>query len=462
MIEWGFIPEFPKVVIDEISVIGDLGEARDLSSFQDLRNHLWISIDNDDSRDLDQLTFAEGNKIYVAIADVDALVKKDSHTDLQASHNTTSVYTPTRVFPMLPLQLSNNLTSLNENTDRSAMVVEMEIANDGQFELVNISPALVRNHSKLTYNEVGSYLEKKICSPNIVKFQKQLELQDELAQRIQNFRNRKGTLQFAERELQPFIENGVVVRLEEKRLNRAHKLIENYMIAANVGIAHYLTQKQKPTLRRVVHTPERWDRIVSLAKDLGEKLPSKPDAKALRTFLLKQQAKDSSYFPDLSLAIIKLIGRGEYALGLPDQNDLGHFDLAEREYAHTTAPNRRYPDLVMQRLLKSCLYDKMSVYTNEQLASIASHCTIKESDAAKVERKLIKCAAAMVMKKDIGRTFKAMVTGASEKGTWVRIFAPPIEGKLIRGFKGLDVGDYLNVKLVRVDIPNGYIDFERQ
>jgi len=446
-------------VLHELRHITDPAEPRKASFFRDLRNRLWISIDNDDSHDLDQLTFAENNKIYVAISDVDAIVKKGSCIDRQAGSNTTSVYTPGRIFPMLPLGLSTDLTSLNENTDRCAIVVEMEIRNDGQFDLSDIYPAWVRNHGKLTYKGVGSCLEQGDCPSDISAFREQFELQDAIAQRIQHFRDEKGALHFAEREAIPILENEAVVRLEEKRLNRAHKLIENYMIAANVGVTWYLSQQNKPCLRRVVRTPKRWDRIVALAKDLGTDLPSSPDPKALRSFLLQQEQADPSRFADLSLVVIKLLGRGEYILGLPGQQNLIHFDLAEMEYSHTTAPNRRYPDLVMQRILKACLYSDVSPYSNKELISIAAHCTLKEVDAMKVERRLLKCAAAMVMKKEIGHTFKAMVTGASPKGTWVRIFDHPIEGKLVQGYQGLDVGEYVHVKLVHTDIVNGYIDF---
>jgi len=468
MIEKGFIPDFPKRVLDELTAIH--APSKPQNEVRDLRHLLWVSIDNDDSFDLDQLTYAEKlrsgmSKIYVAVADVDGIVKKGSAVDNQAEHNTTSVYTPGKVFPMLPLKLSNDLTSLNENTDRCANVVELDISKDGDFELADVYPALVRNHGKLTYNGVGTCLETQICLlhpiPSIPGLRKQLEIQDEIAQRIENFRNRQGALHFAEIELQPIVINGVAVGLEERISNRAHKLIENYMIAANVGVTRYLNKKNYPTLRRVVKTPKRWGRIVELAKDLGDELPSKPDVKALRAFLLKQERASPLQFPDLSLAIIKLIGRGEYVLGHPKEKHLGHFDLAELEYAHTTAPNRRFPDVVMQRIVKSSFQGKPSPYTDNELAEIAAHCTQKEDDATKVERRMVKCAAAMVLLKQIGHVFKAMVTGAGAKGTWVRLLDPPIEGKLVRGFENADVGDYLKVKLVHVDVVNGHIDFNR-
>ncbi len=459
MTEWGFLPGFSQEILDELSTFRQCASPRPAAIVQDMRAQAWISIDNDDSRDLDQLTFAQADRLFVAIADVDALVKKGSPIDQHAHHNTTSVYTPTRIFPMLPLKLSNDLTSLNQGADRGALVVEMRVGEGGEFELARVFPAWVQNRGKLTYNEVGAYLESKIDSPHLLPFKAQLDLQDDMAVRIQKARDRQGALHFAERELQPVFEKGVIVDLKERKMNRAHRLIENGMIAANVSVTHYLGQMKRPSLRRIVRTPKRWDRIVELARGLGRKLPEMPDARALRAFLIEEQQRAPDTFADLSLAMIKLIGRGEYVLGLPGQKDLIHFDLAEIEYAHTTAPNRRYPDLVMQRLLKGSLYGDPPLYSNEELASIAAHCTLKENDAAKVERRLFKCAAAMVMQKEIGHTFKAMVTGASDKGTWVRLSKPPIEGKLVRGFKGLDVGDYVEVKLIHVDIPRGYIDF---
>ncbi len=287
----------------------------------------------------------------------------------------------------------------------------------------------------------------------------QLQLQDDIAKRIQQYRNQQGALGFYSLEVQPIIVNGVAVGLKEKPFNRADALIENFMIAANVAVTHYLVQHQQPTLRRIVRTPKRWDRIVMLAKDLGETLPNQPSAIALRDFLLKRQRANPDHFPELSLAIIKLIGRGEYVVGVPGEKVEGHFDLALRDYAHTTAPNRRFPDLVMQRLLKSCLYGAILPYRFAELTAIAVRCTQKEDDATKVERHLHKSAAAMVLANQIGHLFKAMVTGASKEGTWVRLLTLPVEGKLVHGSQGKDVGDYLTVRLVHVDIPNGHIDF---
>lgn len=461
MIEKGFYPTFSNEVLLELDQIKNAAWPSKTHLFQDLRDWRWISIDNEDSNDLDQLTFAKDTTFYVAIADVDALVKKEQPIDQHASHNTTSIYTPALVFPMLPLELSTDLTSLKKDADRCAIVIEMEIDGSGQFNLKDIFPSFVRNHGKLNYNEVGDFLEKNEVTPKIADHQKQLTLQHEIANKILHYRESKGALKFSDTEVRPIIENGIAIQLVETRPNLAHKLIENFMIAANVCTTHYMDQKNQPTLRRVVRTPKRWDRIVELAKSLGEQLPNEPDPRSLRKFLLQQQKKDPTSFSSLSLAVIKLLGKGEYVLGMPHQDHLEHFDLAEIEYAHTTAPNRRFPDLVMQRLLKSSLYREASPYRNHELSGIAEHCTAKESDAAKLERRLFKCSAAMVLKKDLGKTFEAMITGASPKGTWVKISNPPIEGKLVEGSFGLDVGHHIHVKLVHVDVYNGHIDFHR-
>lgn len=450
MIERGFIPEFPPPVISQLE---GLNAPAPQGSRRDMRDLLWVSIDNDDSRDLDQLTFAENGKIYIAVADVDALVKSGSAINTYASHNTTSVYTPTLVFPMLPAKLSTNLTSLNENQDRCAIVVEVKVDIKGGFELLDIYPAYVRNHAKLAYNKVASWIEEKVPFPQ--KLKSQLQLQDEHAQRIKQFRSTQGALHFSTIDLEPIILDGHPVGLEERIYNRAHELIENFMIAANVAVTRYLTLHQRPTLRRIVPVPKRWDRIVALAKEENAKLPSQPDAKALRSFLMDQQKKKPENFKDLSIAVIKLIGRGEYRASFPGEPTEGHFDLALVDYCHATAPNRRFPDLIMQRLLKNQEYRK------EELQAIARWCSQKETDAVKVERKMRKCVAATLLQNQVGEEFKAMVTGAGPKGTWVRLIHPPIEGKLIHGFQGLDVGHYLTVKLLHVDVFNGHIDFAK-
>lgn len=463
MVEKGFIPDFSKPI--EIQLESFDRPAASPVVTRDMRQLLWVSIDNEDSHDLDQLTYAENDHIFIAVADVDELVKKGSPIDDRAANNTTSVYTPTKVFPMLPLKLSTNLTSLNENVDRCAIVIEMKISPNGKFDLVDIYHALVQNHAKLNYPSVGAWLEGHVQKKTfhlLPKLQEQLHLQDQLSQKIQEYRNNQGALEFAELKLQPVVINGVAVDLVEQSRNRAHRLIENYMIAANVGATRFLIKRKFPSIRRSVKNPKRWDRIVKLAKDLGWDLPSNPNAKKLREFLLHQQKAAPLLFPDLSLAIIKLLGRGEYVLGQPSKKSPGHFDLAEHEYSHTTAPNRRFPDLIMQRLLKKALKNESPAYNNEELSALAVHCTKKEDDANKVERRLIKCAAAMVLEKQLGHTFRAMVIGAAPKGTWVRLQSgPPVEGKLTQGFQNLDVGDFITVKLTHVDVLKGHIDFSR-
>lgn len=470
MVEKGFIIEFPRAVVDEVLAMKSPAQPSSDSTVRDLRSLMFFSIDNDDSRDLDQLTYAEAgvndnDKIYISVADVDALVKAGSATDQNAFHNTTSVYTPTVVFPMLPLKLSTDLTSLNESQDRLSVVIEVNVDSAGQFTLAGIYPALVHNHAQLAYNGVAAFLEQgtPIAHPISKKpeFIEQIKLQDAIAQRIKKYRYRNGALSFGTIEVKPVIKGEAVVDLEETVHNRANGLIENFMIAANSVATQYLMSKNLPTLRRIVRTPKRWDRIIELAKNLQFTLPAEPDPKALRNFLEIQRKTDPENFPDLSLAIIKLIGRGEYVVGLPGKEALGHFDLALSDYAHTTAPNRRYPDLIMQRLLKSTFYKSNVAYTSEQLDTIAQQCTTKEDDATKVERRVRKSAAAMVLSTQIGRQFQGIVTGAGEKGTWVRIFKPPLEGKLVKGIQGVDVGDRISVKLVHVDVAQGYIDFVR-
>ncbi len=462
MAEKGFIPDFSAAIIEELENINAPSYPAD--SVRDMRKLMWVSIDNEDSRDLDQLTYAEPDRIFVAVADVDALVKKGSEIDKRAAQNTTTVYTPTLICPMLPLKLSNNLTSLNEEKDRCAVVIEVKIAEDGKFDLIDIYPALVHNHAKLNYPCVGAWLDDRSCKtppPPIPGLQEQLDLQDKLARKIYDYRSRQGTLEFAVIQLKAVIVDGIPVSLEEQDKSRANSLIENYMIAANVAVTRYLKEKNLPTIQRVVRKPKRWDRIVALAKNIGEELPYEPDPKALRQFLLKQQKSCPVNFPDLSLAIIKLLGRGEYVLGLPGQPAPGHFDLAEREYCHATAPNRRFPDLIMQRLLKSSFFKTPQPYTKEELSTLAIHCTEREDEADRVERRLIKCAAAIVLQKEVGRTFEAMVIGSNPKGTWVRLLKPPVEGKLVKGFQKVDVGDFIKVRLSRVDSLNGHIDFQK-
>jgi len=470
MIERGFLPEFPEAVLQELSSLQAPAQGKQSAPFKDMRDQLWVSIDNEDTQDIDQLTFAKVSStgqdtIYIAIADVDALVKKDSALDRYAFHNCTSVYTPTKVFPMLPLKLSTDLTSLSEHAERLAIVVEIAVDKEGAFSLIDIYPSIVCNRAKLNYPGVTAHLEKQEPLPPHIKNQQalseQLRLQDTIAQKIKKWRTSQGSLNFFMPEFQPIIVDGKAIRLEERPYTRAHELIENYMIAANSSATLYLDKKKFPVLRRVVETPKRWDRIAMLARNFQEKLPPTPNIQSLHAFLLHQQQLDPVRFPDLFLSIIKLIGRGEYRVGFPDESPIGHFDLALTDYTHMTAPNRRYADLVTGRLLKCCFDTAANPYSKETLQTIAQQCTQKEDDALKVERRMRKSTAAMVLVDRVGQIFDAIVTGAGEKGVWVRLFSPRVEGKLIHGFNGLDTGDYLSVKLVYVDIANGYIDFIR-
>ena len=444
LLKKGFLIDFQPDELDESQGL----EAPVEKDLKDLRDLYWISIDNDDSLDLDQLTYAEGNRVYVAVADVDRLVKKGSLLDLHAAHNTTSIYTPTAVFPMLPILLSNNLTSLNPGEDRVAVVTEMEIDDQGRFHLKDVYRALVNNHEKLAYHQVDEWMKRG-------EIHYQIDIQDRLAQKIKAYRIRQGALQFKTVELVPIMRGNEAVHLEETEQNRAQELIENLMIGANSCMTHYFAQKKIPIFKRIVRVPKRWDRIQELAFEYGFNLPDSPDVKALQNFLAGQRGANPSHFPDLSLAVIKLVGRGEYVLAKPGSESPGHFDLALQEYAHTTAPNRRYPDLIMQRLLKGV------TYTDEELTSLATHCTLKEDDAARAERRVMKSAYAMVLSKQIGQIFSALVTGVNENGIWVRVDNPAVEGKLVEGGKELDVGDRLQVKLLKTDVKKGFIDFKK-
>ncbi len=469
MIERDLLPDFSSGAMAELTGIRKPATDRDPET-RDLTDLLWASIDNDDSRDLDQLTAAEplsGEqvKILVAIADVDAIVKKDSALDGHAQHNTTSVYTPAEIFPMLPEKLSTDLTSLGEGEQRLAIVIEMVLEKDGGLLSSNIYRALVKNRAKLAYNSVAAWLEGEGPAPERIMavpgLDEQLRIQDRVAQRFKRRRHQLGALSLETIEPRAVFEGDVLTDLEGDQKNRAKELIEDFMVAANGVSARYLDAKGFPSVRRVLRSPERWQRIVELASGFGGQLPPAPDAGALESFLVKQKEADPLRFPDLSLAIVKLIGRGEYVLNLPGEAPPGHFALAVKAYAHSTAPNRRFPDLITQRLIKAALADDPVPYSQEELRYLAPHCTAKEDDAEKVERRLRKSAAALLLESRIGQRFDGIVTGASEKGTWVRVLHPPVEGKLVSGFKGLDVGDRVSVELVSTNVERGYIDFAR-
>lgn len=437
---------------------------------KDMRDKLWFSIDNDDSRDLDQLTYAEQLenqefKIYIAVADVDSLVKKGSAVDRHAQHNTTSVYTPTKIFPMLPEKLSTDLTSLNEHQDRLAVVVEVQVKADGALGIYTLYSAYVNNHAKLAYNSVAAWLDGTGIMPERIARQADLEeqvrLQDHIAHLLKHYRHAQGALTLQTIEPHAIIENERVVDLNIMLKNRARDLIEDFMIAANTATARFLKSHQLPSLRRIVRIPKRWDRIVEIAQGFGEQLPPEPDAKALDLFLIKRRVLDPLHFPDLSLTIIKLLGNGEYIVEYPGDAPIGHFSLAVKDYTHSTAPNRRYPDLITQRLIKSALENQPSPYTPHELETLAYQCTLKEDEAEKVERKLQKSAAISLLSSKIHHVFDAVVTGSGTKGTWVRVLHPPVDGKLVQGAEHVDVGDQIQVQLVYVNIEKGFIDFVR-
>ena len=469
MVEKGLIPDFSIQAIAELSRING-AVTKIEGATKDLRNLLWCSIDNDDSLDLDQLTVAiqkPGNSvnILIAIADVDAIVKKGSAIDEHAKNNTLSVYTAAQIFPMLPEKLSTDITSLNFESDRLAVIVEMSIGEDGSLQSSDVYQAMVKNRAKLAYNSVAAWLEDNGQMPkeigDIKGLEENLRLQDSIAKKLKTLRHAHGALDLETIEVHSVFDGDNVKELEVERRNSAKDIIEDFMISANGVTARYLASKNLPSIRRVVKTPKRWDRIVELAKEHNFTLPQQPDSKALDQFLLSAKAADALHYPDLCLSVIKLLGPGEYVVELPGGNSEGHFGLAVKDYAHSTAPNRRYPDLITQRLLKGAMAGQSMPYTTDELTALASHCTKEEDAAKKVERLVEKSAAAMVMESKIGEEFDAIVTGASDKGTWVRLMHPPIEGKLISGVEGVDVGHRLRVKLVHTDAERGFIDFKK-
>ncbi|HYI08386.1 MAG TPA: RNB domain-containing ribonuclease [Thermoanaerobaculia bacterium] len=468
MIDKGLDPTFNKDVRKQVDGIrGPAGGDDD--SIRDMRQLGWCSIDNDDSRDLDQLTWAEDSdgdtRIFIAVADVDALVKKDTPVDRHARHNTTSVYTAARVFSMLPEKLSTDLTSLNEDQDRVALVIELTVRDDGTVAHDEVYRALVHNHAKLAYDRVAAWLDGEQDEPQklsrVPGLAESLLMQDRIADRMRDVRHDNGALDLETIEARPVIRDGQVVELRQARRNNARLLIEDFMIAANGATARFLGRHGFPSIRRVVRSPERWDRIERIAEELGERLPPEPDARALEEFLRLRKKADPVRFPDLSLSIVKAMGAGEYVVEEPGDKSIGHFGLAVKDYTHSTAPNRRYPDLITHRLVKAALAKDEAPYTVEELDELAAHCTKQEDAANKVERLVRKAAAAYMLANRVGEKFDAIVTGASPKGTWVRIFNPPIEGKVVRGWDGLDIGDRTKVKLLGVDVERGFIDFGR-
>ena len=469
MREYGFLEDFSADELKELETGPQVDGVAEPPGI-DLRRLLWASIDNDDSLDLDQLTVAEALagrqvKVLVAVADVAGLVKRDSAIDAHARRNTTSVYTAGRIFPMLPEKLSTDLTSLNYHEDRPAMVIEMVIGDGGVLQGSTIYRARVRNQAKLAYNSVAAWLEGQGPMPAAVAavpgLAENLRLQDRVAQQLKGLRHEHGALELQTLEARPVFAGDEIRDLQADEPNRAKEIIEDFMIAANGVTARFLHEKKVASLRRMVRSPKRWDRIVEIAAQRQFKLPAQPDSKSLEGFLTAQKAADPLRFPDLSLAVIKLLGPGEYVVEAPDEAAPGHFGLAVKDYTHSTAPNRRFPDLITQRILQAALEGSPMPYSRGELTALARHCTEKENDANKVERLVTKSAAAMLLSSRIGDRFDAICTGAADKGTWVRIFQPPVEGRLLYGAEGVDVGHRLKVQLVRTDVERGYIDFKK-
>ena len=472
MVEHGFQPDFPKGTDTELARIKAQPAVPAAPGAKDLRNLLWSSIDNDTSKDLDQIEWAEqlpdGRiRVLIGVADVDVRVPHGSLLDSHAQSETTSVYTGVKVFPMLPTDLSEGITSLNENEDRVALVVEYAVDSTGTVSDGNAYRALVRNSAQLAYNSVGVWLEGHGPAPDKVaanaELAAQLKLQDKAAQSMLGSRFQHGALDLETIETHPVLHEDEIVDITKQEKNRATSLIEEFMVAANGVMARTFEDAGVASIRRIVRTPKRWDRIVELAAGMGTTLPQEPDSKALNDFLLAQRQKDPDHFPDLSLAVVKLMGPGEYVLVKPNEVSPGHFGLAVQDYTHSTAPNRRFPDVVTQRLLKAHLAKSPQPYSEGDLNAIAQRCTLMEDAARKVERVMQKRIAAVVLHPRIGQTFGAIVTGVNQYGTFVRALEPHVEGMLVNagkpGSKGLDVGDRVNVRLVSTDPQRAFIDF---
>ncbi len=469
MREHGLAPDFPPAALAQLRAIGGAAAASG-AAFRDLRPLLWCSIDNDESRDLDQLSVAEvlaggATRVLVAVADVDSVVAAGSPLDAHARANTTSVYTAAQVFPMLPERLSTDLTSLAAGEERASLVIDMTVSADGVVSAADVYRARVVNRAKLAYDSVAAWLDGKGPIPApvavVAGMAEQLRIQDRAAQALKRVRKAQGALGLTTLEAQAVYEGGTLIDLRPGEDNRAKELIEYFMIAANGVVAQFLESKRAPSVRRVLRVPERWGRIVALAATVGETLPAAPDARALSEFLVHCEQRSPERFPDLSLAVVKLLGAGEYVLKRPGEPAEGHFGLAVDDYTHATAPNRRFPDLLSQRLVKAALAGRAAPYDDTTLRALAQHCTEQEGNAARVERQVRKSAAAMLLTPRIGEQFDALVTGVNESGTWVRIAHPLAEGKLVKGAQGLDVGDSLRVQLTHTDIERGFIDFAR-
>ncbi|HVQ36056.1 MAG TPA: RNB domain-containing ribonuclease [Pyrinomonadaceae bacterium] len=471
MLDAGFYPDFGGAVKSEVNSLEGKPAEFSADSGRDLRALLWSSIDDSKSRDLDQVEYAEplsngDTRLMVGIADVDALVPKGSATDEHAGENCTSVYAGVKTFPMLPERLSTELTSLVADQDRLAIVTEMVVALDGTVKTTDFYPALVHNHAKLSYESVGDWLDGKTGVPegvnSVAGLEKQIRLQHETSERLGESRREKGAIELGTIQATPVMDDhGKVKELKAIEQNSARDLIANFMIAANVEMAEFLAAKGGPSIRRVVRTPKFWSRIVELAEEVGEKLPATPDSRALAEFLARRKKADRLHFPDLSLAVVKSLGPGEYSVQAPGEEGEGHFGLAVQDYTYSTAPNRRYADVVTQRLVKAAIAGQAPPYSVAELRKIADRCTDRDDAARKVERKMRKVAAAILLADKIGETFEAIVTGASEKGTFARLLRPPVDGRIIRGEHGLRVGDKVKVQLLATDPERGFIDFGR-
>lgn len=470
MEQYGFFPAFPRPVVREVGALPEDTFADPPGDPRDLRSLLWSSIDNHDSQDLDQIEVCERGangaiRVRVAIADVDALVPKGSWTDRHAAHNGTSVYTGVVTFPMLPDRLSAGLTSLLPGGDRAAVVIEYTVLPDGSTKPGGVYRAIVRNRAKLVYEEVGDWLAGTGPAPRAVAetpgLADQVLLQHEAATRMKKRRTERGALALETIEAEPVVADGRVMGLVVQEQNLARCLIEEFMVAANGTLTAFLEAAGLPMIHRVVRTPKNWPGIVREAAEHGETLPAEPNAKALTRFLIRQKAADPDRFPDLSLTIVKLMGAGEYVAFRPGETPVGHFALAVTDYTHGTAPNRRYVDLIIQRLAKSVINGaKYPPYTPEELDDLARHLTDREKASQKVERFVRKAAAAVLLRERVGESFAAFVTGASEKGTYVRLIDPPAEGKVVLGEEGLRVGQRVRVRLMATDPYRGFIDFQ--
>jgi VacB/RNase II family 3'-5' exoribonuclease len=470
MLDAGFRPDFPPDVLQEVQRLRQGAPGPAEPAARDLRALLWSSIDNDSSRDLDQVEYVEqlpdgATRLLVGIANVSALVPRGSATDSQAAVETTSVYTGVATYPMLPDDLSTDLTSLVGEQDREALVIELRIQDSGDVDSHEVYPALLRNRAKLAYSSTGAWLEGRAPIPPAVAsvpgMEAQLRLQLETSEKLRGLRKQHGALTFGSVEATPVMENGQVKDMAISTHNVAEDIIESFMVAANVAMARYLKEKGSLSIRRVVRTPRRWDRIQAIAAQFGVKLPATPDPRALSEFLDQRKAADPLHFPDLSLSVVKLLGPGEYVADSPGAEQEGHFGLAVADYTHSTAPNRRYADLVTQRLLKTTYAGGPGAYDQSELSRIAARCTEREDAARKVERLMRKVAAACLLSGRIGEVFEGIVTGASPKGTYVRLLKFPAEGRVVRDMRGIDVGDKVRVRLISVDVAKGFIDFER-